>query len=383
MSPFTPERTRRGVDPRRQLLAVAIVIGCALGAVVNVHLAFGAGKGGMDLNQFYAASRLAGTGHLYDSGALRALEEENGPSIHSGRLPIVSYGVKAISWMPFPLALLVWRTASVAALLIVCAVWPGASRLGLLVALSWSTPAIYLISLGQDVAFWLLFFALGVKLLDRGYARLAGVAFALCLCKYHLAVGIPIMLIAQKRWKTLTTGGVVTLALLGTSFVIEGLSWPFGYVRTLSSPDFSPGIDLMPNLRGLASRSPHATMVELVAATGVVVLLWLACRRISSVGVAGAAAASCGLILGHHGYIQDCTILIPLAVLTIQSRQTALWLRALGLVLVTPALSLLLVMGAPLVGQTLLIGFVALTLARASILANPEGSEKASGLQEG
>jgi hypothetical protein len=60
-----------------------------------------------------------------------------------------------------------------------------------------------------------------------------------------------------------------------------------------------------------------------------------------------------------------------------------LWLRALGLVLVTPALSLLLVMGAPLVGQTLLIGFVALTLARASILANPEGSEKASGLQEG
>ncbi len=320
----------------------------------------------MDFNQFYAASRLAGTGHLYDSNALGALEAENGPRIHSGRLPIVSYGLRSISWMPFHVALRVWQAASIAALLVVCAVWPGASRLGLLIAFSWSAPAIYLIGLGQDVAFWLLFFALGVVLLDRGYARLAGIAFALCLCKYHLAVGIPVMLISQKRWKTLMTGGLATLALLAASFGVAGLSWPLGYLRTLSSGDFSPGTERMPNLRGLASWSPHSTVVELVAAAGVILLLWLACRRMSA-GAAGAAAAACGLILGHHGYLEDCTLLIPLVVLTVQSRRADMWLRVLGIVLLTPVFTFLLLTGAPYWGQAMLIGFVTLTLIRAPV----------------
>jgi hypothetical protein len=348
---------------RKTLLALAVVGGCGLGVLVNAQLAFRAGKGGMDFNQFYAASRLAGTGHLYDWSALSALEAPNGPPIHSGRLPVVSYGVKLIGWMPFPLALVVWRAASVAALLAVCAVWPGANRIGFLAALAWSTPAIYIISLGQDVAFWLLFFALGVALMDRRYERLAGVAFALCICKYHLAAGIPIMLVAQRRWRTLTSGGVTVLALLAASFAIEGLSWPRAYLRTLASPDFSPGRSMMPNLAGLASWLPGSGMLELGATAGVASLLWFTCRRMQGAGVAGAAAAACGLILGHHGYVQDCALVMPLAVLTIQSRRTALWLRALASVPVTPALTLLLVMGAPLLGQALLIGFVTLAMA--------------------
>ena len=353
---------------RTALLAAAVVGGCALGVLVNVQLAFRAGHGGMDFNQFYAASRLAGTGHLYDWSALRALEAPSGPPIHSGRLPVVSYGVKLIGWMPFPVALLVWRAASVAALLAVCFVWPGASRLGFLAALAWSTPAIYIISLGQDVAFWLLFFALGVALADRGYARLAGVAFALCICKYHLAIGIPIMLVAQKRWKTLAAGGLAVLALLAASFAIEGLSWPGAYLRTLSASDFSPGPRMMPNLCGLASWLPGSAMLELGAAAGVAWLLWFTCRRTPGVGVAGAAAAACGLILGHHGYLQDCALLTPLAVLTVQSRQAAVWLRGLALVLVTPALTLLLVLGAPFLAQALVVGFVTLATVRAPAL---------------
>lgn len=359
---WTPERTRKALNPKRLLLAVAIAAGCALGVFVNIHLVFRAGKGGMDFNEFYAASRIAGTGHLYDWRALSALETANGPPIHSGRLPVVSYGLRLISWMPFPLALRVWQAASVGALVIVCLIWPGASRLGLLAALAWSTPAIYAVSLGQDVAFWLAFFALGLALLHRGYDRLAGAAFALCICKYHLALGIPIMLASRKSWRTMAAGGMAVLALLAASFAIEGWSWPRAYYQTLSSPDFSPGPRMMPNLRGLASWWPHATVVELFAAAAVALLLWLACRRLTNAGAAGAAAAACGLILGHHGYVQDCVLLVPLAVLTIESRQAAWWLRALGLILLTPVFPLLLVMGAPLAGQALLIGFVTLAL---------------------
>lgn len=351
---------------QRAAVALAMVVVCALGVFVNVHLAFSAGKGGMDFNQFYSSSRLAGTGHLYDWSALSALEAENGPPIHGGRLPVVSYGVKLIGWMPFPLALRVWQAASIAAFLTVCFIWPGASRLGLLAALAWSTPALYMVSLGQDVAFWLLFFALGVALLDRGNALLAGAAFALCLSKYHLAVGIPILLIAQKRWKTLAAGGLVTAALLAASFAIEGFSWPLGYLRTLTSADFSPGAHGMPNLHGLASWLPGAALFELGGAAGMVVALWFACRRVPNAGFTGAAAAGCGLLLGYHGYVSDCAILIPLTVLTIQSGWASPALRAWGLVLLSPALMLLLIGSAPWVGQLLLIGFVAWTLVSAA-----------------
>ena len=89
---------------RRLLHTLAIVIGCLIGGLVNYHIAFNAGKEAMDFNQFYAASRLAGTGHLYDWAALRKLEAEHGPAIHSGRLPVVAYGVKILSWMPYPTA---------------------------------------------------------------------------------------------------------------------------------------------------------------------------------------------------------------------------------------------------------------------------------------
>jgi hypothetical protein len=356
----TPGRTREISDWNRLLLAAAVAIGCALGVWINHSMIWGAGQAGMDFNQFYSASRLAGTGHLYDWDALRAVEAENGLPVRSGRLPVVSYGVKAIGWMPFPWALGLWRAASVAALLAVCAIWPGGSRTGFVAAMAWSMPVVYLISLGQDVAFWVLFFAIGIALLARGYPRLAGVAFALCLCKYHLCLGIPVMLAAQKRWSTLAAGGLTIAALIAASFAIEGAGWPRAYLQTLGAADFSPGIRSMPNLRGLASWSPAgAGFVEAAAAIAVVALLWMVCRNGASIGLAGALAAACGLILGHHGYLQDTTLLIPLAVLTVQSKEAVYWLRVWGVVVLTPVLMLVLTGAKPYVGQVLLVGFIA------------------------
>jgi hypothetical protein len=208
----------------------------------------------------------------------------------------------------------------------------------------------------------LLFFTIGIALLKRGNDRLAGLAFALCICKYHLAAGIPILLISQKRWKTLQAGGLAVAALLLASFLIEGIAWPVAYWQTLASPDFSPATGRMPNLHGLASWLPDAKLVEIAGAATLLVLLWMACRRTPNVAVAGAAAASCGLILGHHGYIDDCALLIPFAVLTIQSRAVPMWLRASSLILVTPLLTFLLISSKPFLGEMLEVGLVAAAL---------------------
>lgn len=152
---------------------------------------------GVDYNQFYSASRLAGTGRSYDVSALRGAGAEGGLS---SRLPVVIYGHKLLSGLPYGIAQSVWMAASIAALALFAAFWPGARRTLMGIALVWSVPTTLLLLYGQDEPFWLLFFAAGLLLMENKRPRSAGVSFALCICKFHLALGIPILLAAQKRW---------------------------------------------------------------------------------------------------------------------------------------------------------------------------------------
>src|ERR1041384_4525227 len=82
--------------------AHVVVIGAfILGALLNFWMAVNNNDGwGEDFNQFYSASRLAGTGQMYNWDALRKIESENGKEVPTGRLPVVMYGAKLIAWMP-------------------------------------------------------------------------------------------------------------------------------------------------------------------------------------------------------------------------------------------------------------------------------------------
>lgn len=312
---------------------------------------------GVDFNQFYAASHLAGTGHLYDWDALRKLEAEHGLEVRTGRLPVVSYGMKALGWLPYNTARAIWLGAGLAALIVFVAIWPGMNRMAAAVALSWSMPAALLLLLGQDTPFWLMFCAIGLLLLKKGSPKLAGLAFALCICKFHLALGIPIFLIFQKRWKTLWSGAAAVGVLLAACFLIEGPMWPWRYLDAVSNPHFSPAHQRMPNLHGLSVWLPHPAAFELAGALALVWLLGLLCRRTRDLGMTGAAVAAAGLLLGRHGYANDCALLIPIAVLTIQRREAPVWLKGWGMVLLSPLPTLLLLSQKPYFGQLLIVGF--------------------------
>jgi hypothetical protein len=224
-------------------------------------------------------------------------------------------------------------------------------------AILWSMPATLLILFGQDTPFWLMFFAVGLLLLQKGKPGLAGIAFALCICKFHLALGIPILLSFQKRWvpffsTTLTVGG-----LLAACFLIEGSAWPRNYLAAVSDVNFSPAHQKMPNLRGLSAWMPHAVAFEIAGVLALIALLWLLCRRTSDLGVTGAAVAAAGLLLGRHGYANDVALLIPLAVFTLQ-KKTPVWVKGWALLLLSPSPTLLLSSSRPYLGQLLVIGFV-------------------------
>ena len=316
------------------------------------------GGWGIDYNQFYAASRLAGTGHLYDWDALRKIEAEHSFQVPTGRLPVVLYGHKILGSLPYAVARSIWMAGSIVALLIFAAAWPGARRVVMLVALAWSMPATLGVLFGQDVPFWLLFFTAGLVLMQRNRPRSAGLAYALCLSKFHLALGIPVMLAAQKRWKTLIAGAVAVAALVGSCFLIEGPGWPLQYARMSQMPGFSPAPERMPTLCGIAFWLPWPAAAELAGAVAIVLLLWAACRGGTDLGTCGAAAAACGLLLGHHAYAGDCALLIPLSVLTIQRPGGPLWPKAWAVLMLSPAPVMLLISQRPFLGQVSVAAFV-------------------------
>ena len=350
---------REALSPKKTPATMAVAFVIALGLAFSIWFAvLNRGDWGVDFNQFYAGSHLVGTGHLYDWDALRKLEAEHGREVPTARLPVVLYGFKILGSLPYAMARFIWMAASIAALLVFAAAWPGARRLLMMIALAWSMPATLGLVFGQDVPFWLMSFTAGLVLMDRKRPWSAGVAFSLCICKYHLALGIPIMLAAQKRWKTLIAATLAVLALIAFCFPIEGPRWPLQYLKMLQMPELSPAPARMPSLYGMTSWLPWPAAAELVCAGAIVLLLWAACRGSADLGMSGAAAAACGLLLGHHAYVGDSALLIPLLVLTIQRPGVPPWLKIWAVLLLASAPVLLLALQKYSLGQLLIAAFV-------------------------
>jgi hypothetical protein len=369
---------------RRKATRVDVVFAAvfALGLGVNIWMALeNTADWGIDYNQFYAASRLAGTGHLYDWDALQKAEAENGRfAVLTGRLPVVIYGHRILGSLPYAVAQSMWLAGSVGALFF-AAFWPGTGRWPMMIALAWSMPAIVGLFYGQDIFFFLMFFTAGLLLMERKRPWSAGVAFALCLCKFHLALGIPVMLVAQKRWRALLAGTTACLALIAGSFLIEGSAWPLQYAKFAQMSAFSRAPERMPNLHGIVSWLPWTTAIETVCTVAIVWLLWAACREGTDLGTAGAAAAACGLLLGYHGYAYDCVLLLPLSVLTIQRPGVPAWVKIWAALLLSPVPVLLLVSQRPLPGQILIVAFAvtAVLYGKAKPFSRPAAAGAADG----
>jgi hypothetical protein len=353
----------RAIAPTAQgkaLLVFAIALGAALNFLMAVNNSTGWGE---DFNQFYSASQLAGTGQLYNWDALRKLEDRNGTEVPTARLPVVIFGAKIVGWLPYPVARLVWLAASLVALVIFAVAWPGADRSMMAVAIAWSMPAGLLLVLGQDTPFWLMLTAVGLFLLRRDMPRLAGAVFALGICKFHLSLGILILMLAQKRWSALVSAFAAGAALVASCFLIEGARWPVGYLEILRRPEFSPATYKMPSLNGIANWFAWPVTIEIVLSIAVIGLLWAVCRHTADLGLTGAAAASAGLILAHHCYANDCALLIPLLVFIALRPEFPRWLKMAAVLLFTPAPVFLLTTNKPFAGQILIVGFVVCALA--------------------
>lgn len=305
------------------------------GVAFNLWVSQGIRSGrNVDFDDFYAAGKLAGTGHLYDWNAIQALEREHHSSnmLPFGRIPIFALAFKPLSALPYVWASVLWMGASLAAMLGFVALWPGPNRMRNFVLICWSFPAAMCLALGQDTLLFLSFAVLGLWLLGKKFPFTAGLALSLCVAKPHLALLLPIWLIATARWRAIAggvTGGFIAALI---SFSIEGLDWPKQMLQSL--PNLATAPLNMPNLRGLVALVGGGTALEIALASVVGVAFW-GISRFADPPTGAALALAGGLLLSHHAYAYDAVLLFPALLLSCDhaSRQ---WLRRWGLLLFTP-----------------------------------------------
>lgn len=317
----------------------------------------------VDFNQFYAAGKLAGSGHLYDWDSIRSLELEHSVrAVPFGRIPAFAFAFKPLSAIPYPFARIVWLAAGLGALAGFVALWPASSRAWAAVAVCWSAPAAMCLALGQDSVWFLFFVALGLRLLLRGREFWAGVVLSLCIAKPHLALVLPVFLVAHGKWRSILgglTGGITGLAL---SFAVEGREWPSRLLSLTQLPDFDPAPDRMPNLRGLLTFLGVGLALELALALAVIVAVWFLCRRLP-LEAAAAVALAAGLLVSHHAYFYDALMLLPALMLPFGGGYPE-WLRKWALVLFTPIPYLFLLIDAAWAGHLAITGFTLALLGR-------------------
>jgi hypothetical protein len=320
------------------------ILFCLAGVVLNVWVACGlllpgAWTGRNDFLSLYAGARLSGTADLYSREAVRntqlAAIGETGESLRFSRLPYYGLLLKPLGWLPYRVAFGVWVAAGVAALVAFAVLWRGA------MVCCWFLPAFVALFNGQDGGLLILWVALAAMLVRRDRHFWAGVVLALCASKYHLAILLPLVIVAQQRWRVAAGGAVAGVVMLAVSFAAGGWNWPREYYAVLTDGRLHPSVANMPSLHGMQM----GIAAEAAGVLVLVVCVYLAARA-SSFEWAMAVALAAGLLVGFHTYLADCVVLLPAIILAMGR------LRVLAIALATPVPWLLLQMAAPLPNVT-------------------------------
>jgi arabinofuranan 3-O-arabinosyltransferase len=209
-------------------------------------VAYGSDHFHNDFTFYYAAARI-GAAHgwqsIYDLNLQQSELDAIGSRIRIAELaryispPPVAWLALPFTWLPYPLAYLLWSTLLLAAL---AGTWylaaPGAGRLRLIhlaAALAW-LPVIYGLQLGQPGLFVALGVAGSYALLHRQRPFLSGLALGVIVLKPQLGFLLPIALLAGGRYRAVAGAAVSIGLLVVASAVNVGPDGAAAYAERLS-----------------------------------------------------------------------------------------------------------------------------------------------------
>jgi hypothetical protein len=275
---------------------------------------YGLGWQSDDFVEFYAAGKLAGTGHLYDHQVIHDLEIKYHPGILTLpflRLPVEAWIMKPFSFLPFTAARISWFVISSIAAALCVLLWPTGTVATRAALAAWFLPFTNVVICGQDTVFFLLLSVIALRLFLAKREHSAGLAIGCCIFKYHLGLGLFVYLLAARKWRAMAAASISAGIIVASSFVFEGPLWFSRYRAALGSPVADVGVGSQPNFRGLLSRGSMGLGPEVLVALIFLIGTAIACRNIRP-STAISVALAVGLLVGHHAFQYDIVIALPL-----------------------------------------------------------------------
>jgi hypothetical protein len=340
------------------IVLAAVVYGADLWRQTAVGLTNGAGRPlGDDFLNYWSGAWLAWRGNaaqIYDWFAYHAFQERVvGGSLdfyHYGYPPVLLILTAPLAALPYLPALGLWLVASFLAFYRALRLaMPGGGALLLALA----TPALFVNAVGgQNGAWTAALIGGGLCLLDRRPA-LAGVLFGLMAYKPHLALLLPVALLAAGRWTAVAAAGLTAGGLVLASVALFGIDSWSDYLRNvgvLRATILEDGTGVWHRMvsvfvfaRRLGAEAAAAYAVQAassIIAAGIVGYVWWR----------GAPAALRNAVLVLAGwlatpYLQDYDLVLGAFVAAwlvsgdIPSERRAQAVLAAGLVLVLPSLA--------------------------------------------
>ena len=331
---------------RRSAKAVAYVAFCILGLITVRWLMLSSPPPLnyiKDFMTFYVAGELVGTPHLYDEAYQMNRQEQlvgaNSDIIPFVRFPFVAWFYKPFAWLSYPDAEAVFTGLIGLTFALFLWLFP-VNRWHTLMVLCWSVPAFACFRLGQDTSFLLVWIALGVVFYRNSKPFLAGLAFSLCLQKFHFLVLAGIVVLVQRHWRIMWGAATAIAVFVALSFAAQGRSWPRDYFRMLVYGNSQPSAGFMYNIRQAFYKSPHSLAWHVGGSIVVAALVFWISRK-APFELALSASLLGGLLVSLHVFNQDYVLALPLLLLCFErfldSPPPALLLAAPFLYLWIPA----------------------------------------------
>ena len=293
------------------LLAVNLV-------VLGPYMLRSAWLGIGDFPGLFVGARLVSANKEYDVASVLRLQAEiigeQHPKLLSVRLPFYYQLLSPLGRMSYLSAHHLWVALMIISAAAAAMIYPCKNRIHLVSASLASLPLLQSIIQAQDIALVWLILAAGLRLRASGRPLVGGLILSLLLIKFQLFLALPLIFLIRRETRLLIGASLGLAVLIAWSFAVGGRSFPVEYWHMVSNPVASPGPAVMPNLHGIAFRFPAPAAIEVVLA--ILVLVAAASVARSSIEISLAAGLLSGILVSHHCYSADCTVLIP-ALLTL------------------------------------------------------------------
>ncbi|NVM99301.1 glycosyltransferase family 87 protein [Arthrobacter sp. SDTb3-6] len=287
-------------------------------------------------------------------------------------LAMLGYNPSALIWLVINLILTVWclrRMMRIAPRLFIRYRW--AVALPILA----SAPLFELLGGGQDTAFMLALWLLGLECLESRHELSSGLLFALGTLKPQNIILVPFALFIQRRFKALAAFIAASAMILLASFLLVGVEGVSTWVKTITGPLYTEQVQQVQLWKMISIPAfalavlppgwavwlaPNLGWISVTA--GILVLLWVRYvtrGRTADVKALWMATLATTVVLSPHALLYDGLLLVPVALFLLERRSSrylrvtlsaafvATWLTPFSLMLTSLFPWPLAILGAP------------------------------------